>query len=261
MSMGRTLVTRALRATIQLACASSGCHTGAQKADRSTRSQGGVTATFSGGLTYTPGGAPITITVTVTDPDQHHYGFQMTARLGERPQQRASGRLRAGGPNQIVLCDDNTVKGANGCPAASSLVQFIEHDYPSDTHVGTTPYMFTWTPPATNVGNVIFYVAGNSVNNNLQADAGDHVYTNYYVLTPCPAVHLHQHDNAGDHVDRFGERLWRLFVFRVGHMAGDQGHQPRGPGRSAHVGGHKSWPVDRGDFTGSNAPTISMASA
>jgi uncharacterized protein (TIGR03437 family) len=48
--------------------------------------------------------------------------------------------------------------------------------------------VFTWTPPATNVGPVHFYVAGNAVNGDLQADGKDHVYTATYVLTPalCP---------------------------------------------------------------------------
>jgi uncharacterized protein (TIGR03437 family) len=40
-----------------------------------------VIATFSSGSFYTPGGAPITITVSVADPKNIHYGFQMTARL------------------------------------------------------------------------------------------------------------------------------------------------------------------------------------
>lgn len=167
----------------QLACSSSGCHTGLPKGGPINASaSGGVTATFSGGLTYTPGGAPITITVTVTDPTNTHYGFQMTARLETDLVNGQAGSFTAGA-NQLVICDDNSVKGAKGCPAASP-VQFIEHDYPQGTHVGTTPYTFTWTPPATNVGDVVFYVAGNSVNNNLQADGGDHVYTNHYVLTP-----------------------------------------------------------------------------
>lgn len=166
-----------------LACASSGCHTGAGKGGPiNAISSGGVTATFSGGLTYVPGGAPITITVTVTDPTNTHYGFQMTARLESDLSNGQAGDFTMGGPNQLILCGDSTVKTSKGCP--QSPLQFIEHDFPPNTHVGTTPYTFTWTPPATNVGNVHFYVAGNSVNNDLQANAGDHVYTNSYVLTP-----------------------------------------------------------------------------
>jgi uncharacterized protein (TIGR03437 family) len=147
---------------------------------------GSVNATFSSGTTYTPGGAPITITVSVTDPVNTHYGFQMTARLASNLTEGQAGNFTAGA-NQIVICDDNSLKPATGsCPSATP-VQFIEHAYPAGSQVSTTPYTFTWTPPATNVGNVHFYVAGNAVNGNLQADAGDHVYTNNYVLTPAAA--------------------------------------------------------------------------
>jgi uncharacterized protein (TIGR03437 family) len=165
-----------------LACATSGCHTGLPKGGPLNPSGGGVTATFSGGLTYTPGGSPITITVTVTDPKNTHYGFQMTARLESNLSNGQAGDFTAG-THQLVICDDNSLKAAKGCPTASQ-VQFIEHNYPAGSQVGTTPYTFTWTPPATNVGPVAFYVAGNAVNGNLQSDAGDHVYTNHYVLIP-----------------------------------------------------------------------------
>jgi hypothetical protein len=145
-----------------------------------------VTATFSSGTTYTPGGAPITITVTVTDPVNTHYGFQMTARPESNLSQGQAGDFTAG-THQLVICDDGNQKGAKGCPS-STPVEFIEHDYPQGSQVSTTPYTFTWTPPAGNIGNIHFYVAGNAVNGNLQADAGDHVYTNSYVLTPAVAA-------------------------------------------------------------------------
>lgn len=165
-----------------MACATSGCHTGLAKGGPINSSGGGVAAVFSGGLAYTPGGPPITITVTVTDPTNTHFGFQMTARLESDLSNGQAGDFTAG-LHQLVICDDNSEKSSKGCPAASP-VQFIEHDYPTNSQVGTTPYTFTWTPPATNVGNVHFYVAGNSVNGNLKSDSGDHVYTASYVMTP-----------------------------------------------------------------------------
>jgi uncharacterized protein (TIGR03437 family) len=165
-----------------LACAASGCHTGLAAGGPINAAGGGVTATFSSGTTYTPGGSPITITVTVTDPVNKHYGFQMTARLASNLTEGQAGNFTAGA-NQIVICDDNSLKPVSGLCPTTAPVQFVEHSYPAGSQVSTTPYTFTWTPPATNVGNVHFYIAGNSVNGNLQADAGDHVYTNSYVLT------------------------------------------------------------------------------
>ena len=171
---------------LPFSCATATCHTGLAAGGPVNAAGGSVTATFSSGTTYTPGGAPITITVTVTDPVNTHYGFQMTARPESNLSQGQAGDFTAG-THQLVICDDGNQKGAKGCPS-STPVEFIEHDYPQGSQVSTTPYTFTWTPPAGNIGNIHFYVAGNAVNGNLQADAGDHVYTNSYVLTPAVAA-------------------------------------------------------------------------
>jgi hypothetical protein len=95
-----------------LACSTSGCHTGSGKGGPLNPSGGGVTATFSSGMTYTPG-SPITITVTVTDPVNTHYGFQMTARLESNLSNGQAGDFTAGA-NQIVICDDSSTKSAKG---------------------------------------------------------------------------------------------------------------------------------------------------
>ncbi|HWZ30904.1 MAG TPA: choice-of-anchor V domain-containing protein [Bryobacteraceae bacterium] len=165
----------------QFACAS--CHTNSTQGGPVNAAGGQVTATFSSGSTYTPGGAPISITVNVTDPSNTHFGFQMTARLESDLVNGAAGNFTPG-QNQIVICGDGTLKASGIC--SNALVQFIEHSFPSSAQ--TTPYTFTWTPPDTNVGNVHFYVAGNAVNNNHLADGGDHVYTAAYVLTPAVAA-------------------------------------------------------------------------
>lgn len=166
-----------------LACATAGCHTGNPKGGPINAFGGSVNATFSSGNFYTPGSGPITITVSVSDPVNTHYGFQMTARLESDLANGQAGDFTAG-ENQIVLCDDGSPKLPKGCPA-NAKVQFIEHAFPStNSSASTTPYTFTWTPPATNVGPVHFYIAGNAVNNNRTNDPGDHVYTNSYVLGP-----------------------------------------------------------------------------
>ena len=172
-----------------LACATSGCHTSSLKGGPVNAFPGfGVSATFSGGMTYTPGGPAVTITVTVTDKVNTKYGFQMSARTGSTDAQAGTFSFGASTPNMIILCTDTTFGPANpvtsgiSCPASTPL-EFIEHDY-SDYHfVGSTPYTFTWTPPATNVGDIIFYVAGNSVNGDGLATALDHVSTAQYTMT------------------------------------------------------------------------------
>jgi len=175
-----------------LACAASGCHTGSAKGGPVNADGGAVTATFSGGMTYTPGGPPIIITVTVADPVNKKYGFQMSARAASDDSQAGDFAYDASIQNLLILCSDTTdipqntpnpVNTGSACPSSTPL-QFIEHYYPAAAVVGTSPYTFTWTPPATNVGNIIFYVAGNAVNGDGQADGGDHAYTKQYTMTP-----------------------------------------------------------------------------
>jgi uncharacterized protein (TIGR03437 family) len=164
-----------------LACSNATCHTGLPKGGPINAAGGGVSATFSGGGSFYTPGVPQTITVRVSDPVNTHFGFQMTARLESNLATGQAGDFTPGA-NQIVLCADGSLKGSSGC-SKSFPIQYIEHSFLT-IPASTTPYTFTWTPPAANAGNIHFYVAGNAVNNNNLADAGDHVYTNTYVLTP-----------------------------------------------------------------------------
>jgi uncharacterized protein (TIGR03437 family) len=128
---------------------------------------------------YVPGQTQ-TITVTVTDPVNVVYGFQMTARYGTTDQQLSAnqaGTFTSGGSDTFVMCDNFSPRLPGKSCAASQPVEFIEHSAPS-----RKAFTFTWTAPATDVGPVHFYVAGNAVNNNGLQDGGDHVYTNSYVL-------------------------------------------------------------------------------
>jgi uncharacterized protein (TIGR03437 family) len=158
-----------------LACAT--CH-----GNGTVNTQGGsVRATFSGGATYTPG-TPITITVTVADPTNTRFGFEMTARLESSPATAQAGRFTTQGTGVGVICSDDSPRSPSGnCPVSAPL-EFIQQ-----TQTATAPWTFTWTPPATAVGPVHFYVAGNAVNGNFRPDNGDRVYTADYVLTPAAA--------------------------------------------------------------------------
>ena len=174
-----------------LACASAGCHTGSASGGPVNNYAGfGVTATFSpSATTYTPGGPPVTITVTVTDPVNTKYGFEMSARTTTGDIQAGDFEYASNVMNIQVICSDATdipnifKTPGKACPTSTPL-QFIEQYYVSSAFVGSSPYVFTWTPPATNVGSITFYVAGNAVDGNDLADAGDHVSTAKYTLTP-----------------------------------------------------------------------------
>jgi uncharacterized protein (TIGR03437 family) len=152
----------------------------------------GVSATFSpSGNTYTPGGPPVTITVKVTDPTNTKYGFEMSARTTSTDVQAGDFEYPTSVMNIQILCSDATdipqILKAPGkaCPSGTPL-QFIEHYYAAAAFVGSSPYVFTWTPPATNVGSITFYVAGNAVNGD-GTQNGDHVSTAQYTMTPAAA--------------------------------------------------------------------------
>src|SRR5260370_4711729 len=101
----------------------------------------------------------------------------MTARLESNLTNGQAGDFTAG-TQQIVLCDNGSLKGSRGC-ATNAPVQFIEHSSPFSTNTISAQ----WTAPSTNVGNVHIYVAANAANGDGN-NTGDHIYTANYVLTP-----------------------------------------------------------------------------
>src|SRR5260370_10153487 len=107
-------------------CAISACHVGTALNGGS----GSVQLTSSTGTTYTPG-QPQTFTIAITDSKAKVYGFQMSARTDSNPATGQAGDFTAG-TQQIVVCDNGSIKGTNGCPA-NAAVEFIEHSSPFTT--------------------------------------------------------------------------------------------------------------------------------
>ncbi len=226
-----------------LACASQTCHTSAVKGGPINLYGGSVSAVFSGAGSYTPG-QPQTITVSVSDPANSVYGFQMTARYGMSTQDLSTnqvGTFTPGGADTFVMCDSgNPRQPGKSCPSSPTPVEFIEHSAPS-----RNSFTFTWTPPATDVGAVHFYVAGNAVNNNGVQDGGDHVYTASYVLNPvAPVVCTTDKPsiNAVVSASAFGQAK----TFAAGSWLEIYG--------SNFATNSRSW--GGADFTGNTAPTI-----
>jgi uncharacterized protein (TIGR03437 family) len=132
----------------------------------------------STGATYTPGGPAETITITITDPKETFFGFQLTSRIDSSPVDGQAGDFTAG-TQQIVICDDGSLKTSKGCVIPGDPVQFIEHSFPFPKGTITV----SWTPPATNVGTVTLYVAANAAT-QIAVPTGSHVYTSSLQLTP-----------------------------------------------------------------------------
>ncbi|QQS47129.1 MAG: hypothetical protein IPM66_00180 [Acidobacteriota bacterium] len=139
---------------------------------------GGTLAISGLPQSYTPG-QDVTVTVTLTQAGRTRFGFQLTAI-------DSSGK-QAG---TLTTNDNNT-------QLQSAQVQGNTRQYINHTTSGTNPvqagvgqWTFTWKAPATDIGQVTFYVAGNAANNN-GASSGDTIYTtstSISAVAPVPNV-------------------------------------------------------------------------
>jgi uncharacterized protein (TIGR03437 family) len=175
-------------------CNTAGCHVGTAV----NGGGGSVAVTFPNGNTYVPG-VKQQLTVTITDSKQKAWGFQLTARNASSSS-TVAGTFASADANTLVMCgttslDINTEQvlnfpGAQNCPANLPMA-YIEHSLTGynatlNKVAGSGAYNITWTPPSTNVGNIVIYVAGNAANGDLTVN-GDHIYTATYTLTPTTA--------------------------------------------------------------------------
>ena len=111
------------------------------------------------------------------------HGFQMSARLDSDNSQAGTFRPTTG---SVVFCADGTIEGTvrtktGSCP--NNQVEYITHTEPS-----TGTWTYSWIAPASSVGPIHFYLAGNAVNHNDMEDAGDHVYTKVVRSQPAERV-------------------------------------------------------------------------
>jgi uncharacterized protein (TIGR03437 family) len=162
-------------------CNEAGCHVGTN-----LNAGGGSVKIDAGGTTYTPG-VTQRINVTISDPVQRRWGFQLTARLASNSKTRAGVLASIDGNTQLVCATANLVD-TGVCPA-NPVLQYIEHTMAGAiiTPVGAgNTFHFDWTPPSTDVGNIILYAAGNAANGNT-LETGDHIYTTTVTLAPAAA--------------------------------------------------------------------------
>lgn len=114
---------------------------------------------------YQPGQL-YTLTVNIQDPHARRWGFEMTAL-------DSSGN-KAGA---FAPLDSYTQIASTGTPVGNR--QYIEHTL-EGTFPGTSgghTWQVQWAAPATDIGTVKFYCAGNAANND-GTNQGDYIYTN-----------------------------------------------------------------------------------
>jgi hypothetical protein len=154
-----------------------GCHNGVLNSGA-----GKAVLNFPGALTYTPG-VTQHLSVTVSDPTEKRWAFQLTARLASNLSSGQAGSFTATDTvNTHVICD-------GGSCASPTAVQFMQNTS-TGTRAGTTGssmWTFDWAPPSSNVGNVAFYLIGMGATNNGGTN-GDNMYTATYTLTPAAAT-------------------------------------------------------------------------
>jgi uncharacterized protein (TIGR03437 family) len=167
------------------------CHLGTLN---NPANKGSVSVAFPNGQTYLPG-VKQHLVVTIADPAQRAWGFQLTARLATNSATMA-GAFASTDQNTTLMCSSTDfnvfqeVDYAPGktqtCPTSMPL-QYIEQGTTgynaTKGHTGSQTYEFDWTPSAASSGSVIVYVSGNAANGDLTVN-GDHIYNTSYTLTP-----------------------------------------------------------------------------
>ncbi|HZN00764.1 MAG TPA: PQQ-dependent sugar dehydrogenase, partial [Pyrinomonadaceae bacterium] len=128
--------------------------------------------------TYVPGQTyPITVTHQNIDPTRLRWGFQLTV-LDTASDEKAGELQSINGLTQVL---NNAGPG--------SARQYIEHTA-AGTFVGQqngASWTFNWTAPATDVGPVTFYAAGNHANNDGNT-SGDYIYRTFVVSAPASST-------------------------------------------------------------------------
>jgi uncharacterized protein (TIGR03437 family) len=167
---------------------------------------------------YKPG-VQQTIRVIVEHPEAQKWGFQLTARVASNDGTTA-GRFTASPAVAVTPMGD--LEFASHSPASVQTGQ---------RNMGMWEVM--WTPPATDVGEVVFYFAGNATDGSAN-NQGDYVYTGSARIraeAPCnltttPAVTIVRNGAS-----------FRDFGFAINTMisVGGTGFQP--PGQSRNVSG------------------------
>jgi uncharacterized protein (TIGR03437 family) len=128
------------------------------------------------------------IHVRVDHPEGKRWGFQLTARLGSNETKTAGSFTPAASIN--VRCDDGAassdgnVRGSQG-PCAADQLQFASHNGTStQQNAGFGAWDIEWTPPDSDVGEIVFYAAGNAADNSGN-NRGDRIYTSSQRITTC----------------------------------------------------------------------------
>lgn len=166
-------------------CNQSSCHTGT-----TVNTGGGTMELTSSNMTnwqYVPG-QTYTFSINVTEAGRSLFGIGLECLQSNGDN---AGTLTPGTGSQIKT---KTVSGFQ----RRNIVHTMNGGASSGAHTWT----FTWTAPATNIGNVTVYAAGNASNNN-GSENGDHIYTLSQVITPASATAISELDKLNKNMSLY----------------------------------------------------------
>jgi hypothetical protein len=107
-----------------------------------------------------------TLTVSIEDPGQQRWGFELTAVDGD-----------GNGAGTFTITDPVNTQLSDNDP--STARDYVKHTSVG-TYIGTSDgpvtWMFQWTAPGSSVGDVDFFVAGNAANGDGTTE-GNNIYT------------------------------------------------------------------------------------
>ncbi len=135
---------------------SDGCH------DTFAPNSGDGSLTLSGLPTRYEESTTYSLTVTIQDPGQQRWGFELAVK--DESQQQAG---------TITVTD-----ATNTQTSTSGGITYLEHTSTgtqNGTPDGPVSWSFDWTSPPVSAGRVWFYVAGNAANGN-GSNKGDYIY-------------------------------------------------------------------------------------
>ncbi len=166
---------------------------------------GSVKIVLAGGNAYTPG-VKQRVKIEVADSTMRRWGFELSARVASKPDSAQAGTLETVDNTAQIICDSGSP-----APCGPTEVQFATHTT-AGTRNGTTggvTFEIDWTPPATDVGPVTLYAAGNATNGNSQP-TGDRIYTTSVELTPGAAAKptITEVINHGSRAKTVGANTW-----------------------------------------------------
>ncbi len=160
-------------------CAKSGCHTGAAVVYNDTT----VNKLFfsQADSTYMPG-QTYTITVRTENPGKQRFGFEFQAIADATSLETGT----------VVVTDVIRTHEVTHM-VGSNFRTSVTHNTASTPELspGFNEWTFDWTAPATNDGDIVFYYATNSTNNN-NAATGDRIFNNTFRIKISPLFSINE---------------------------------------------------------------------